>query len=41
MKERVGLVRVVVYQPRYILYDEPTAVLDPIMSDTISVLIIN
>jgi phospholipid/cholesterol/gamma-HCH transport system ATP-binding protein len=41
MKKRVGLARAIAYQPRYILYDEPTTGLDPIMSDMISDLIIN
>lgn len=41
MKKRVGLARAIAYQPKYILYDEPTTGLDPIMSDVISNLIIN
>jgi phospholipid/cholesterol/gamma-HCH transport system ATP-binding protein len=41
MKKRVGLARAIAYQPKYILYDEPTTGLDPIMSDVISDLIIN
>jgi phospholipid/cholesterol/gamma-HCH transport system ATP-binding protein len=41
MKKRVGLARAIAYQPEYILYDEPTTGLDPIMSDVISDLIIN
>ncbi|MDR3256775.1 MAG: ABC transporter ATP-binding protein [Endomicrobium sp.] len=41
MKKRVGLARAVAYQPRYVLYDEPTAGLDPIMSDIINNLMIN
>ncbi|MCA6072449.1 MAG: ABC transporter ATP-binding protein [Endomicrobium sp.] len=41
MKKRVGLARAVAYQPSYILYDEPTTGLDPIMADVISDLIIN
>jgi phospholipid/cholesterol/gamma-HCH transport system ATP-binding protein len=41
MKKRVGIARAIAYQPKYILYDEPTTGLDPIMSDVISDLIIN
>ncbi|MDR0800477.1 MAG: ABC transporter ATP-binding protein [Endomicrobium sp.] len=41
MRKRVGVARAVAYQPRYVLYDEPTTGLDPIMSDIISDLIIN
>lgn len=39
MKKRVGLARALVTNPRYILYDEPTTGLDPIMSDSIDNLI--
>ncbi|HKI77445.1 MAG TPA: ABC transporter ATP-binding protein [Ignavibacteriaceae bacterium] len=39
MKKRVGLARALVTNPEYILYDEPTTGLDPIMSDSIDVLI--
>ncbi|MGE5432262.1 MAG: ABC transporter ATP-binding protein [Syntrophomonadaceae bacterium] len=39
MKKRVGLARALVTNPGYILYDEPTTGLDPIMSDSIDYLI--
>lgn len=39
MKKRVGLARALVTNPKYILYDEPTTGLDPIMSDSIDNLI--
>lgn len=39
MKKRVGLARALVTNPKYILYDEPTTGLDPIMSDSIDDLI--
>jgi phospholipid/cholesterol/gamma-HCH transport system ATP-binding protein len=39
MKKRVGLARALVTNPEYILYDEPTTGLDPIMSDSIDKLI--
>ncbi|VAX23138.1 Phospholipid ABC transporter ATP-binding protein MlaF [hydrothermal vent metagenome] len=39
MKKRVGLARALVSDPKYILYDEPTTGLDPIMSDSIDKLI--
>ncbi len=41
MKKRVGLARALVTNPEYILYDEPTTGLDPIMSDSIDELISN
>lgn len=41
MKKRVGLARAIAYEPEYILYDEPTTGLDPIMSDVINDLIVD
>jgi phospholipid/cholesterol/gamma-HCH transport system ATP-binding protein len=40
MKKRVGLARALVTNPKYILYDEPTTGLDPIMSDSIDELMV-
>jgi phospholipid/cholesterol/gamma-HCH transport system ATP-binding protein len=40
MRKRVGLARAIVYQPRIILYDEPTTGLDPIVADSIDQLIL-
>lgn len=40
MKKRVGLARAIAMEPEYILYDEPTTGLDPIMADKINDLII-
>ena len=39
MRKRVGLARAIVYEPRIVLYDEPTTGLDPIVSDSIDHLI--
>ena len=39
MRKRVGLARAVVMDPQFILYDEPTTGLDPIMADVIDRLI--
>lgn len=40
MRKRVGLARAIIYQPRIVLYDEPTTGLDPIASDSIDQLIL-
>ncbi|MBI5838256.1 MAG: ABC transporter ATP-binding protein [Candidatus Eisenbacteria bacterium] len=39
MRRRVGLARALATEPAYILYDEPTTGLDPVMSDSINRLI--
>jgi phospholipid/cholesterol/gamma-HCH transport system ATP-binding protein len=39
MKKRVGLARSIIRRPSCILYDEPTAGLDPVVSDSINKLI--
>jgi phospholipid/cholesterol/gamma-HCH transport system ATP-binding protein len=39
MKKRVGLARSIIRQPSCVLYDEPTAGLDPVVSDSINHLI--
>jgi len=39
MRKRAALARVIISEPSCILYDEPTAGLDPIVSDTINRLI--
>lgn len=41
MKKRVGLARAIAMDPEYVLYDEPTTGIDPIMADVINDLIIN
>jgi len=41
MKKRVGLARAIIMDPKYILYDEPTTGLDPIMAANIDKLIIS
>lgn len=41
MKKRVGLARAIIYRPAYLLYDEPTTGLDPIMAANINQLIID
>lgn len=40
MRKRVGLARAIIYQPRIVVYDEPTTGLDPIVSDSIDQLIL-
>jgi phospholipid/cholesterol/gamma-HCH transport system ATP-binding protein len=40
MKKRVALARAAISQPKLMLYDEPTAGLDPMMSDSINKLIL-
>ncbi|MBF0540829.1 MAG: ABC transporter ATP-binding protein [Nitrospirae bacterium] len=40
MRKRVGLARAIAHNPEFILYDEPTTGLDPIMADVINELII-
>jgi phospholipid/cholesterol/gamma-HCH transport system ATP-binding protein len=39
MKKRVGLARAIIRQPSCVLYDEPTAGLDPVVADSINRLI--
>lgn len=39
MKKRVGLARAIIMDPKYVLYDEPTTGLDPIMAANIDYLI--
>jgi len=41
MKKRVALARAIAFDPRIVLYDEPTTGLDPIMADAINELIIS
>ena len=41
MKKRIGLARAVINRPAIVLYDEPTAGLDPITAREISELIVN
>lgn len=40
MRKRAGLARLVVYRPKYLLYDEPTTGLDPITAMQINELIV-
>ncbi|MCD6376277.1 MAG: ABC transporter ATP-binding protein [Caldisericaceae bacterium] len=39
MKKRVGLARAIIMDPKYVLYDEPTTGLDPIMAANIDHLV--
>ncbi len=39
MKKRVGIARSIAMKPTYLLYDEPTTGLDPVMTDSINRLI--
>jgi phospholipid/cholesterol/gamma-HCH transport system ATP-binding protein len=39
MKKRVGLARAIIRRPLCVLYDEPTAGLDPVVADSINRLI--
>lgn len=39
MKKRVGLARAIIHNPSIVFYDEPTAGLDPVVSDSIDKLI--
>ena len=41
MKKRVGLARALIMDPQYVLFDEPTTGLDPIMANSINHLIID
>jgi len=41
MKKRAGLARALVTKPKIVLYDEPNAGLDPVMSETINRLIVD
>lgn len=41
MKKRVGLARAIALNPEYIMYDEPTTGLDPIMADIINDMILH
>jgi len=40
MRKRVGLARAIIYEPQFMLYDEPTTGLDPVVSDSIDQLIL-
>ena len=39
MKKRVGIARAIAIKPAYLFYDEPTTGLDPVMTDSINILI--
>ncbi|RLD14472.1 ABC transporter ATP-binding protein [candidate division KSB1 bacterium] len=40
MNKRAGIARAIALQPKYLLYDEPTTGLDPVLSNTINDLIV-
>ena len=40
MKKRVGLARAIVMDPEFVIFDEPTTGLDPIMSDSVGELML-
>jgi len=40
MKKRIGIARTLILNPKLMLYDEPTAGLDPVTSDEINELIL-
>ncbi len=40
MKKRAGIARAIALHPKYLLYDEPTTGLDPVLSNTINDLIV-
>ncbi len=40
MKKRIAVARAIIMQPKYIVYDEPTTGLDPVLTNTIDNLIV-